>query len=238
MPLLENKIIAIENVWLSYTDKNILEDINLDIYQGDFLLITGPNGGGKTSLLRTILRLQSPTKGRISLFRQGEPVSSLDMGYLPQKNSIDSQFPITVEEVVASGLMGNTQKGNTKFDSKKEIDEMLDLMGITALRNKPIGVLSGGQLQRSLFGRALISKPEMLILDEPASYIDRQFGNRMFEILRDLSSNGTTIMMVSHEIEPFITLSNRNLYINHILGDRQTHTTIGKVTRETFVSIK
>ena len=220
MPLLENKIIAIENVWLSYTDKNILEDINLDIYQGDFLLITGPNGGGKTSLLRTILRLQSPAKGRISFFRQGEPVSSLDMGYLPQKNSIDSRFPITVEEVVASGLMGNTQKGNTKFDSKKEIDEMLDLMGITALRNKPIGVLSGGQLQRSLFGRALISKPEMLILDEPASYIDRQFGNRMFEILRDLSSNGTTIMMVSHEIEPFITLSNRNLYINHILGDR------------------
>lgn len=220
MPLLENKIIAIENVWLSYTDKNILENINLDIYQGDFLLITGPNGGGKTSLLRTILRLQSPTKGQISFFRQGEPVSSLDMGYLPQKNSIDSRFPITVEEVVASGLMGNTQKGNTKFDSKKEIDEMLDLMGITALRNKPIGVLSGGQLQRSLFGRALISKPEMLILDEPASYIDRQFGNRMFEILRDLSSNGTTIMMVSHEIEPFITLSNRNLYINHILGDR------------------
>lgn len=220
MPLLENKIIAIENVWLSYTDKNILEDINLDIYQGDFLLITGPNGGGKTSLLRTILRLQSPTKGQITFFRQGEPVSSLDMGYLPLKNSIDSRFPITVEEVVASGLMGNTQKGNTKFDSKKEIDEMLDLMGITALRNKPIGVLSGGQLQRSLFGRALISKPEMLILDEPASYIDRQFGNRMFEILRDLSSNGTTIMMVSHEIEPFITLSNRNLYINHILGDR------------------
>ena len=220
MPLLENKIIAIENVWLSYTDKNILEDINLDIYQGDFLLITGPNGGGKTSLLRTILRLQSPTKGQITFFRQGEPVSSLDMGYLPQKNSIDSRFPITVEEVVSSGLMGNTQKGNTKFDSKKEIDEMLDLMGITALRNKPIGVLSGGQLQRSLFGRALISKPEMLILDEPASYIDRQFGNRMFEILRDLSSNGTTIMMVSHEIEPFITLSNRNLYINHILGDR------------------
>lgn len=220
MPLLENKIIAIENVWLSYTDKNILEDINLDIYQGDFLLITGPNGGGKTSLLRTILRLQSPTKGQISFFRQGEPVSSLDMGYLPQKNSIDSRFPITVEEVVASGLMGNTQKGNTKFDSKKEIDETLDLMGITALRNKPIGVLSGGQLQRALFGRALISKPEMLILDEPASYIDRQFGNRMFEILRDLSSNGTTIMMVSHEIEPFITLSNRNLYINHILGDR------------------
>ena len=220
MPLLENKIIAIENVWLSYTDKNILEDINLDIYQGDFLLITGPNGGGKTSLLRTILRLQSPTKGQITFFRQGEPVSSLDMGYLPQKNSIDSRFPITVEEVVASGLMGNTQKGNTKFDSKKEIDEMLDLMGITALRNKPIGVLSGGQLQRSLFGRALISKPEMLILDEPASYIDRQFGNRMFEILRDLSSNGTTIMMVSHEIEPFITLSSRNLYINHILGDR------------------
>ena len=97
---------------------------------------------------------------------------------------------------------------------------MLDLMGIASLRHKPIGVLSGGQLQRALFGRALISQPEMLILDEPVSYIDRQFESRMVEILRDLSSRGTTIMMVSHEIDSFITLSNRNLYIDHTLGDR------------------
>lgn len=217
MPSQENKIISIENLWLSYTDKNVLEDINLDIFEGDFLLVSGPNGGGKTSLLRTILGLQKPTRGHIYFFEKGEQVPSLDIGYLPQKNSIDSKFPITVEEVVASGLMG---KSRPQSVVKREVDYMLDLMGITALREKPIGVLSGGQLQRTLFGRALISHPEMLILDEPSSYIDRQFEVRMVEILRELSSRGTTIMMVSHEIEPFIALSNRNLYIDHTLGDR------------------
>lgn len=217
MPLLENKIIAIENLWLSFADKSVLEDINLDIFQGDFLLVSGPNGGGKTSLLRTILGLQKPTRGAVCFFQDGRQVPSLDIGYLPQKNSIDSRFPITVEEVVASGLMGRKQP---KTVQKREVEHMLELMGITALREKPIGVLSGGQLQRALFGRALISRPEMLILDEPSSYIDRQFEVRMVEILRELSSRGTTIMMVSHEIEPFITLSNRNLYIDHTLGDR------------------
>lgn len=217
MPLLENKIIAIENLWLSFADKSVLEDINLDIFRGDFLLVSGPNGGGKTSLLRTILGLQKPTRGAVCFFENGQQVSSLDIGYLPQKNSIDSRFPITVEEVVASGLMGRKQPDTVQ---KREVEHMLELMGITALREKPIGVLSGGQLQRALFGRALISRPEMLILDEPSSYIDRQFEVRMVEILRELSSRGTTIMMVSHEIEPFITLSNRNLYIDHTLGDR------------------
>ncbi len=218
MPSLDNKIIAVEDLWLSYADKNVLEDINLDIFKGDFLLVTGPNGGGKTSLLRTILGLQKPTKGEILFFENGRTVSSLDIGYLPQKNSIDSRFPITVKEVVASGLIGeNRTKG---ISDNSRIDEMLDLMGISALRHKPIGVLSGGQLQRALFGRALISCPDMLILDEPVSYIDRQFGERMFEILREQSSRGTTIMMVSHDTAPFITLSNRNLYIDHTLGDR------------------
>ncbi len=218
MPSLDNKIIAVEDLWLSYADKNVLEDINLDIFKGDFLLVTGPNGGGKTSLLRTILGLQKPTKGEILFFENGRTVSSLDIGYLPQKNSIDSRFPITVKEVVASGLIGeNRTKG---ISDNSRIEEMLDLMGISALRNKPIGVLSGGQLQRALFGRALISCPDMLILDEPVSYIDRQFGERMFEILREQSSRGTTIMMVSHDTAPFITLSNRNLYIDHTLGDR------------------
>ena len=209
MPLLENKIIAIENLWLSYADKSVLEDINLDIFRGDFLLVSGPNGGGKTSL----------TRGAVYFFEEGRQVPSLDIGYLPQKNSIDSRFPITVEKVVASGLMGKGSR-RPKSVERREIDYMLDLMGITALREKPIGVLSGGQLQRTLFGRALISHPAMLILDEPSSYIDRQFEVRMVEILRELSSRGTTIMMVSHEIEPFITLSNRNLYIDHTLGDR------------------
>ena len=110
MPSLENKIIAIEDLWLSYADKTVLEDINLDIFEGDFLLVSGPNGGGKTSLLRTILGLQKPTQGAVYFYKDREEVPSLDIGYLPQKSSIDSRFPITVEDVVASGLMGKSAK--------------------------------------------------------------------------------------------------------------------------------
>ena len=93
MPLLENKIIAIENLWLSYGDKSVLEDINLDIFRGDFLLVSGPNGGGKTSLLRTILGLQKPTQGAIYFFEGGRQVPSLDIGICPRKTASTAGFP-------------------------------------------------------------------------------------------------------------------------------------------------
>ncbi len=211
MPSPKNRIIAIERLTLSYGDKVVLENINLDIHTGDFLVVTGPNGGGKTSLLRVILGLQKPTQGKV-YFLPDDSSASLEIGYLPQKNSIDSHFPITVEEVIASGLMSQKQAV-----SRQEIDHILDLTGLTDLRHKPIGELSGGQLQRTLFGRALISRPEMLILDEPSSYLDRPFCERMREILRDLSSQGTTIMMVTHESKDFITLANHILYIDRTL---------------------
>ncbi len=210
----ENKIISIEQVALSYGPKVVLENINLEILAGDFLLVTGPNGGGKTSLLRILLGLQKPTAGRVTYFHKGNRASSLNPGYLPQKNSIDSSFPITVDEVIASGLLG-TQTDN----EQEEIKRILDLMEITSLRNKPIGELSGGQLQRTLFGRALISHPALLILDEPSSYLDRPFSRRMVEILHDLSLTGTTIIVVSHETELFAPLATRTIYIDRTIGE-------------------
>ena len=218
MPSQENKIISIENLWLSYTDKSVLEDINLDIYQGDFLLVSGRTAG-KDLAAAHHTGLAEAYAGAIYFFEKGEPVDSLDIGYLPQKNSIDSKFPITVEEVVASGLMGKSAK-RPQSVLKREIDYMLDLMGITALRESPSGYSRADNCNALFSAGRVISHPEMLILDEPSSYIDRQFEVRMVDILRELSSRGTTIMMVSHEIEPFIALSNRNLYIDHTLGDR------------------
>ncbi len=214
MLLPENKIIAIEHATLSYGTKVALENINLDIYAKEFLLVTGPNGGGKTSLLRMMLGLQKPTSGNIHYFDKGSRVTSLDMGYLPQKNNIDSHFPITVKEVIASGLLGNSSTGKSG-----EIDHILNLVEIAPLRNKSIGELSGGQLQRALFGRALISRPTLLILDEPSSYLDRPFSQRMVEILHHLSQQGTTIVVVSHETELFAPLANRTIYVDHTLAN-------------------
>ncbi len=213
MPLPENKIIAIEQIGLSYGRKVVLEDINLDIFAGDFVLVTGPNGGGKTSLLRIMLGLQKPTSGKITYYHNSNRTASLDIGYLPQKSSIDSHFPITIEEVLASGLLGTSIP-----HQQQEIERMLDLMEIAPLRDKSIGSLSGGQLQRTLFGRALISQPTLLLLDEPTSYLDRPFSQRLVEILRELSLQGTTIVVVSHETELFAPLANRTIYIDHSLS--------------------
>ncbi len=213
MHLPKTKIIAIEHVSLSYGTKVALENIDLDIFAGDSLLVTGPNGGGKTSLLRMILGLQKPTSGRIDYYDKDRRIDSLDIGYLPQKNSIDSRFPITVEEVIASGLLGCSST-----HPQHDIDYILNLLEITPLRNKPIGALSGGELQRTLFGRALISRPSLLILDEPSSYLDRPFSQRMVEILQELSSSGTTLIIVSHETELFTPLAHRTIYIDHTIG--------------------
>ncbi len=213
MPLPANKIIAIEQVALSYGTKVALENIHLDVFAGDFLLVTGPNGGGKTSLLRLILGLQKPTSGLITYYDKGKRVNSIDIGYLPQKNSIDSHFPITVEEVVASGLLGCAST-----HPQHKVDDILHLLQIAPLRDKPIGALSGGELQRALFGRALIARPSLLILDEPTSYLDHPFSQRLVEILQELSRNGTTLIIVSHDAELFAPLAHRTIYIDHTIG--------------------
>ncbi len=186
-------IIEIEGLSAGYNGHTVLHDINLNIYERDFLGIIGPNGGGKTTLIKCILGLLQPTKGTII-----KNCSSI--GYLPQYNMIDKKFPISVKEVILSGL--SSQKSLLKRFSQQQhlkVNEVVDRMGLNGLEDRAIGELSGGQLQRALLGRAIISDPAMVILDEPSTYIDKQFEARLYQLLADLNHT-CAIVLVSHDI--------------------------------------
>ena len=219
MSLLRNKIIEVADVSLRYDRLPVLTDIDLTVFKDDFLVITGPNGGGKTSLLRIILGLQLPSRGAVHFYREGQLAHNLNIGYLPQKNVIDSRFPITVSEVVFSGLSGS-KKIFSRFTKKEQeqVEKMLLLMGLAELRDRPIGQLSGGQLQRTLLGRALVSDPEILILDEPSSYVDKAFETRMYDLLGEVAEKAT-VLLVSHELSRVTEIANRVVRINKTLEE-------------------
>ena len=174
-------IIQIEGLSASYDHKTVLNQVNLAVYEKDFLGIIGPNGGGKTTLIKCILGLHQFDKGNITFYKNGKKVPEINMGYLPQYNSIDKKFPISVYEVILSGL--NKQKSIFRKYNKEhheQVRQTISRMGLEGLENRAIGQLSGGQLQRVLLGRALVSNPEVVILDEPNTYIDKRFETKLY----------------------------------------------------------
>ncbi|MDE6116339.1 MAG: ATP-binding cassette domain-containing protein [Duncaniella sp.] len=208
-------IISLRAITKRWDKKTVLEDINFDVRRGDFIAITGPNGGGKTTMLRILLRLLKPTSGTVTYLDGGVPVKHLPIGYLPQKNMIDSHFPISVREVIASGLLTERMDAASKA---ARIDEVTELMGLSAHSESSIGNLSGGQLQRALLGRAIISRPKMLVLDEPLSYVDKKFEHYIYDLVAELSKN-TTLLLVSHEMSTIAGMANRHLIIDHTLHE-------------------
>lgn len=215
MRLPQNKMIELDSVAMQWDNHVALQNVSISIDEGDFVAITGPNGGGKTTLLRLILRLIKPTNGRVIYRNGGKEVDNLEIGYLPQKNQIDSRFPITIEEVVSSGLM--SQKGISKQERRLRVEETIALMGLEKHAKRLIGELSGGQLQRALLGRAIVSNPRVLVLDEPLSYVDKAFEKHLYDIIAQLAKH-TTIILVSHEMTKIATMANR-----HIIIDRTLH---------------
>lgn len=207
-------MIELDHVWMQWDNRIALQDVSFSIDEGDFVAITGPNGGGKTTLLRIVLKLLKPTQGRVVYREQGREVKDLVVGYLPQKNMIDQRFPISVEEVISSGLL--SQKLD-RSEVANQVAKIIDMVGLKEHAHRPIGNLSGGQLQRALLGRAIISQPRVLVLDEPLSYVDKRFEGRIYEIVSQLSRN-TTILLVSHEMSKISTMANR-----HIIIDKQLH---------------
>ena len=212
-------LVRLAGVEMSWGRKKVLSDVDLTVNKGDFIAITGPNGGGKTTLLRIMLRLLKPTRGTVEYFSEGN--SSLRLSYLPQKNMIDYHFPITVEQVIAMGLEGTDIRPKSE-EGRKRMAEMLDLTGLGNHRDSAIGSLSGGQLQRALLGRALISRPEVLVLDEPLSYLDKHFEERIYGILEEVAPR-TTILLVSHELSVISTMANRHLIVDRTLHECGTH---------------
>lgn len=217
MSLQNNTLIRLDHVSVSREDRLILDDVCLDIKRGDFVAITGPNGGGKTTLLRLMLRLMKPDCGSVDY---AEGLGNKErIGYLPQKNMIDSHFPICVNEVIGQGLLG---RNIDKSQALNRVRDILNLIGMTDHCDRTIGKLSGGQLQRTLLGRAIISDPTLLLLDEPLSYIDKQFESRFYDIIAEIRQR-SSIVLVSHEMTHIAEMANRHFIVDHALHECTAH---------------
>jgi len=193
------KLLEIENLTVAYGKVVALENARMLIHENDFIGVIGPNGGGKTTLLKTILGLIEPTSGRI-IFSELLESQKSHIGYLPQVNKFDNRFPISVSEVILSGIMGKNKWLNlNSSENRKKVNQILKELNIEHLASKPIGELSGGQMQRVFLGRALISDPKLLILDEPDTYVDNQFEHELYQKLKELN-RGMAILLVSHDV--------------------------------------
>lgn len=192
-------LISVQNLTVSYDRTTALDKVSLKIYEDDFLGVIGPNGGGKTSLVRAVLGT-IPYRGTIEyateLFRGRERL----IGYLPQQNLFDRAFPISVTETVLSGLQGRKRfRSRYTAEDRRQAMELLVRTGIAEVADRAIGEISGGQMQRALLCRAIISEPRLLILDEPANFVDNRFENELYRILGELNRR-MAIVMVSHDV--------------------------------------
>jgi len=194
---MKEPLVRAEHIYFAYGQEMALEDVCLDIRERDFLGIIGPNGGGKTSLLKVILGHLRPLRGKLMIRKD---IKKSHIGYLPQYSTFDHQFPISVEEVVASGLIsaGSIFKKPDQRQ-KKQLDNTLEMMHIGSLKNRMLSQLSGGQMQRVFLARAIVSSPPLLILDEPDTYVDNTFEKDLYETLRLLNKD-MAIVIVSHDV--------------------------------------
>ena len=196
-----SKIITIKNLSFAYQRENeILENVNLEVFGDDFLGIIGPNGGGKTTLLKIILGLLEPDKGGVLVFDK-KPKEARDLiGYVPQFLEIDLDCPVSVLDIVLMGIL-NRKKIFQKYNNEdlELAKEALDFVDLWNLKNRQIGELSGGQRQRVYIARALIRKPKLLILDEPTASIDEKSERDFWELLKEINKTAA-IIIVSHDI--------------------------------------
>jgi zinc transport system ATP-binding protein len=192
---MDRPLVQIRNLDAAYHGKVVLSKVSLSIMEHDFIGIIGPNGGGKTTLLKVIMGLMKPLKGSVAY-----TIDRSEIGYLPQGSQLDERFPITVKEVVASGL---DQKfwpgGRSRSRQKLQLESILQKVGIYDLQSRPIGELSGGELQRTMLARAIVSSPRLLVLDEPDNFVDNRFEMELYALLRELNDS-MAVLLVSHDI--------------------------------------
>ncbi len=194
-------VIEIQNLGFRFeTGPPVLEAVNLEIAAGDFASVIGPNGGGKTTLVKLIVGLLSPTTGTVSVFGLSPSKSRPRVGYMPQHAMMDPRFPIRALEVVMMGRLGLTPRfGAYSRADKGAAEEALEEVGLADLGQRPFSELSGGQRQRVLLARALVTDPDLLLLDEPAAGLDQKVERNFFDLLRALNKT-ITIILVSHDL--------------------------------------
>jgi len=210
------KVIEVTDLTFGYDDKPVLQDVSFSIEEGEFVTIVGPNGGGKTTLLRLMCGLLKPWKGEIRIYGKSPKENGHLIGYVPQQNILDRSFPITVEEVVFLGRV-RTFGWFTRKDYEA-VEKALKEVGLWEFRDREFSSLSGGQMQRVLIARALASEAHILFLDEPISNVDAESERQLSGILAELKKNHT-ILVVTHDTAFVDRITDRVLCIERTVRE-------------------
>ncbi|MDD1672511.1 MAG: ABC transporter ATP-binding protein [Methanomicrobiales archaeon] len=211
-------LIEVKNVWVQLGGQTVLEDVTLSVGDRDFYGIIGPNGGGKTTLLKVILGIVPLMKGEVTIAGQPPESGRSFLGYVPQFRTFDFGYPITVREMVLTGRLSHIPHPFRKFSAtdKEKVDTALREMGIEDLADRPIGELSGGQQQRVIIARALVTDPRALLLDEPTSHVDPGMETEFYEILSRLQRD-MAIVLVTHDLTAISTYVDKIACLNRKL---------------------
>jgi zinc transport system ATP-binding protein len=205
----------------SYGAKIVLQDVDFSVNENDFIGVIGPNGGGKTTLLKIILGLLKPVKGRM-VFNE-ELLNGNSIGYLPQMSTGDINYPVTVRDIILSGLMiRKSVFSNMTAADKIKAGKVIDELGLSGMSKFTLNELSGGQMQRVFLGRAIIGDPKLLLLDEPGNFVDTTFENDFYEKLKDLNKR-MAILMVSHDVGTISAHIKSFACVNRSLHYHQSH---------------
>lgn len=220
--------IEIKDLWFAYDRMPVLKEVSFTLPQGDFMAIIGPNGGGKTTLLKLMLGILEPINGSIRIL--GEPPRSArkKLGYVPQNTDINLTFPISVLELALMGRLSRSSFGRRySHEDKEKAAALLKKVGMWDYRSLPVGNLSGGQRQRIFIARALATEPAILFLDEPTAGVDREFETGLYEILDELNKK-VTVVVITHDVGVVSRYVKSVACVNHTLIFHEE----GKITKE------
>ncbi|MCI5166971.1 MAG: ABC transporter ATP-binding protein [Candidatus Electrothrix sp. GM3_4] len=230
---MKNAAVQIRNLSYSYDDIPVLTDVHLDIFPGDTASIIGPNGGGKTTLIKLILGLTSPDRGTVLVYGNNPVHERTRIGYVPQHARYDPNFPISIMEVVCMGRIGNSLSGRYTRHDKDVALEALHAVNLAHLAKRSFSALSGGQRQRVLIARALAAEGDILILDEPTASLDNQSEQQLFTLLNGLNKD-MIILMVTHEIGVSSSFFQRVICVNNQVHVHPTSELTGELLRDMY----
>jgi len=235
---MQDTIVEIKNVWFGYNGQTVLQDVSLDIRQGDFIAMIGPNGGGKTTLLKLMLGLLKPASGSIRILGRAAQNASHHIGYVSQDVHINRSFPITAVDIVLMGKLEPAKRwARSSARDRREALEVLERMEVAAYASSKIGELSGGQRQRVFIARALVTQPKVLLLDEPTASIDPKGQAEFYRLLKELNKD-ITILVVSHDLVAISTHVKSVACVNKRLHHHHQAEITGEMLEEMYPCVE